>query len=217
MVTYQPYLLTHSLTLKILDSIPAIIYISDNAGKTIQWCNKYMTDESGYTFQEIHRMGIDFFKAVMHPDDFPDALAAQQHFFNSKEPFGGACRMRAKNRLLWKWMIGIAAPFSYSDDGHVKDVICIFQKLSYLLDTPSQLSEAFREILKKNHQPVLEMLTEREKEVLILLKDGNKAPAIAQALFISYDTVQTHLHHLHEKLQVHTTAALVKAAMEMGL
>lgn len=210
-------MLTHSLPTEILDDVPAFIYISDNASKTIQWCNKYMTDTTGYTLQEIHQMGVDFFKTIMHPDDFPDSLTAQQRFLTGNNPFGGACRIRTKHQLLWKWMMGVAAPFSYSDDGHVKEVICIFQELSYLLDTPSQLSEAFREILKKNHQSILETLTEREKAVLILLKDGNKAPAIARELFISYDTVQTHLHHLHEKLQVHTTAALVKAAMEMGL
>jgi DNA-binding NarL/FixJ family response regulator len=55
-------------------------------------------------------------------------------------------------------------------------------------------------------------LTDRELEVLQLLREGLTNREIAGRLFISNATVRTHLEHVYEKLDVHTrTAAVAKA------
>jgi two-component system nitrate/nitrite response regulator NarL len=60
-------------------------------------------------------------------------------------------------------------------------------------------------------------LTPRELEILRMLADGFKAPAIATALVIERTTVRTHLHHLFEKLGVSNQAGAVAEAMRRGL
>lgn len=62
-----------------------------------------------------------------------------------------------------------------------------------------------------------ERLTEREREVLVLLAEGQSAPQIAGALFLSVSTVKTHQHRLYEKLGVADRAAAVAEAMRRGL
>jgi DNA-binding NarL/FixJ family response regulator len=58
-------------------------------------------------------------------------------------------------------------------------------------------------------------LTPREKEILGLLSKGNSYKIIATNLFISLDTVRTHIKHIYEKLQVHSqTEAIAKASNE---
>ena len=58
-------------------------------------------------------------------------------------------------------------------------------------------------------------LTDREKEVLMLLAKGNSFKMIASMLFISIDTVRSHIKHIYEKLQVHSqTEAISKAYKE---
>lgn len=47
-------------------------------------------------------------------------------------------------------------------------------------------------------------LTPREREVLELLGDGLKPPQIEQTLFLSHNTLKTHLRHIYMKLGVHT-------------
>ena len=58
-------------------------------------------------------------------------------------------------------------------------------------------------------------LTEREKEVLVLLAKGNSFKMMASMLFISIDTVRSHIKNIYEKLQVHSqTEAVSKAYKE---
>ncbi|MDW3197620.1 MAG: response regulator transcription factor [Cytophagales bacterium] len=60
-------------------------------------------------------------------------------------------------------------------------------------------------------------LTDRETEVLKLIAEEYSNPEIAEKLFISIRTVDTHRRNLLEKLQAKNTAGLVKHALKMGL
>ncbi len=60
-------------------------------------------------------------------------------------------------------------------------------------------------------------LSPRELEVLALLVAGGTNQEIADALFLSPRTVQAHLANLFAKLGVHTRAAAVARAYELGL
>lgn len=60
-------------------------------------------------------------------------------------------------------------------------------------------------------------LTQRETEILKLLVDGYSYKLIAGKCHISYSTVNTHVVHIYEKLQVTNAAAAVSTAMREGL
>ncbi|HOY97022.1 MAG TPA: response regulator transcription factor [Catalimonadaceae bacterium] len=60
-------------------------------------------------------------------------------------------------------------------------------------------------------------LTEREVEILGLLVKGLSYKMIADKCFISIPTVNTHIRHIYEKLQVNSVAAAVAAAFEKRL
>ncbi|MBD3796016.1 MAG: response regulator transcription factor [Epsilonproteobacteria bacterium] len=55
----------------------------------------------------------------------------------------------------------------------------------------------------KNNDALLEKLTEREKEVAMLLKDGESYNSIAQTLNITPRTVKAHALNCYAKLDVH--------------
>lgn len=71
-----------------------------------------------------------------------------------------------------------------------------------------------RLVLKSfHHEPSLaqpdEPLSPREQEVLALLAQGLRYADIAEQLGIAPRTVSTHIHHLYEKLHVHSAAGAV--------
>jgi DNA-binding NarL/FixJ family response regulator len=60
------------------------------------------------------------------------------------------------------------------------------------------------------------LLTEREREILILVAQGNSNKRIAQQLDVSVRTVETHRLNLRKKLGVETPAGLIRYALQQG-
>jgi len=63
----------------------------------------------------------------------------------------------------------------------------------------------------------LEHLTPRQREILQLLAEGRSMKEIAQLLFISIKTVETHRAQLMERLDIHDVPGLVRYAIRIGL
>ncbi|HEX7555628.1 MAG TPA: response regulator transcription factor, partial [Leptolinea sp.] len=59
----------------------------------------------------------------------------------------------------------------------------------------------------------LDILTDREREVLDLLAQGMTNKEIAESLFISTNTVKRHLKAIFEKLEIHTRSAAAAKAL----
>ena len=62
-----------------------------------------------------------------------------------------------------------------------------------------------------------EQLTVREREVLQLIAEGRKTREIAELLYISIKTVETHRAHIMNKLDIHSTAELTRYAIRKGI
>ena len=66
-------------------------------------------------------------------------------------------------------------------------------------------------------QRLLKKLTPRQREILILMVEGNSTRDIARALKISAKTVESHRAQLMERLNIHEVAGLVRFAIRTGL
>jgi two-component system response regulator NreC len=62
-----------------------------------------------------------------------------------------------------------------------------------------------------------ETLTDREREVLQLIAEGGSNREIADLLYLSIKTVQTHKTHIMEKLNLHSMADLIRYALRKGV
>ena len=69
---------------------------------------------------------------------------------------------------------------------------------------------------RRDAQVLLDQLTDREKEILHLLAQGQRNDDIAASLFISPQTVQTHVRNLLGKLRVHSKLEAVAFAVKHG-
>jgi two-component system, NarL family, response regulator NreC len=73
------------------------------------------------------------------------------------------------------------------------------------------------QLVNPKSSPALDPLSEREREVLQLLVLGFTNQEIAQRLFISVRTVDTHRAHVMQKLRLDTRAELVMFALANGV
>jgi two-component system, NarL family, response regulator NreC len=60
-------------------------------------------------------------------------------------------------------------------------------------------------------------LSEREREVFQLIAEGRSNKQMAELLYLSVSTVETHRAHIMEKLDVHNAAELVLYAVRKGV
>jgi len=79
--------------------------------------------------------------------------------------------------------------------------------------------EDYLDKLKHGQEPTssFDTLTDREREILTLVAEGHTNREIAETLFISVKTVETHKANIMEKLNLHKRAELVKYAIKKGM
>lgn len=201
----------------ILHQVPAMLYSYNNNNKVVTWCNERLSSTLGYSSVEMQGRGIDFFKDIMHPEDFKLASVAQQSFRDKKEQFGGLARVRKKGEANYRWLLGLEVPFTYNDENEVEEILCAFLDLTNAMDTDIQLSEALNAILRRQHENLFNKLTSRERDILGLAAKGMNNKEIASSLNLSRYTVETHRKNIRLKLKVRNTSELVAIARKIGI
>ncbi len=82
--------------------------------------------------------------------------------------------------------------------------------------SPEITSEVLTAIRKSQHDKTRNILSEREVDVLRCLARGNTTTSISTMLFISENTVKTHIRHIMEKLEVKNRAEAVAKGAQLG-
>ena len=86
--------------------------------------------------------------------------------------------------------------------------------------SPSISKKVINNYIKRargDKKKVHDILTTREREILQLIAEGNSNKRIAEALFISPKTAETHRTHIMDKLNIHDRAGLIKYAIRKGI
>lgn len=91
----------------------------------------------------------------------------------------------------------------------------LMEAIHLVLKGKTYLSSEAALSLKETHQQQ-PLITRRENEVLQLIAEGLTNAEIAEKLFISIPTVNTHRKSLLEKFEVKNTATLIGKATKMG-
>jgi DNA-binding NarL/FixJ family response regulator len=139
------------------------------------------------------------------------------------------CR-ELKKKFPWMYVLAIS---SHDQGSYVKNMMeqgasgYVFKNVS-----KEELTEAITKVAsgqmylsreasfvmreEQKRAQTLPLLTKREKEVLQWIAEGLTNPQIAEKLFVSQSTVESHRKSLMAKLNTSNTASLLKAAADMG-
>jgi two-component system, NarL family, response regulator NreC len=79
------------------------------------------------------------------------------------------------------------------------------------------LDDYVRHLADKGISDRYDALSEREREIFQLIAEGHSNKDIAEVLWISPATVETHRAHIFQKLDLHNTAEVVLYAVRRGI
>lgn len=196
-----------------------LIYINDIINEKKAWSNDNLVILTGYTLEEACSMGIDYFHKVYHEEDrylFEESIK-QINSCNMNIEYSGIYRVYTKfSNMRWFYVVG--SIFKYTSNNEPWLV------LGYGMDITEKvkkgeacLEQLMQENLALKFKGIKELLSKREKEILKRIARGQCSHEIADELFLSYHTVETHRKHLLKKLEMKSTAELIKVACKSGL
>ena len=91
----------------------------------------------------------------------------------------------------------------------------LIQCIQYAVLGLPAISQEVSEILKSKKVGDIPKVTRREKEILHLLAKGMTSPEIAEKIFVSPLTIETHRRNLIQKFGVSNTPSLIHKATEL--
>lgn len=120
------------------------------------------------------------------------------------------------NENVFNSMVAGASGYILKTSPKEKIIESIDEVLHGGVPMTSKIARKVLDIFTSFHKPSSEYkLTKREKEVLRFLVEGKTKKQIADAIYLSYHTIDNHIRNIYKKLHVHTrTAAVTKTLRE---
>jgi DNA-binding NarL/FixJ family response regulator len=102
----------------------------------------------------------------------------------------------------------------------------LFLCVSQLIKGKTYYSQQLMELISSEGLPekspesiikYTQLLSDREREVLILVAEGYSTKEVGETMFLSTKTIETHRKNIMTKLEVHNVAGMVRVAFREGL
>lgn len=189
---------------RIVESQPgcAVIAEAQNGTETIDALARHQAD---VLVLDLNMNGLEGIEVLRHAKaTYPDLKVVILTMHSGREYVSRAIAEGADGYLL--------------KDSAVQDLAAAIQAVvgggTYF--SPA-IQQAMAEMVRDGTRPGLQMLTDREREVLTLIARGLSTKEIAAALDIGTRTVETHRANLMRKLGVKSVALLTQVAIREGI
>ncbi|MBN2733181.1 MAG: helix-turn-helix transcriptional regulator [Balneolaceae bacterium] len=199
------------------NQLPVMAHIANPETFQVLQVNKRYMECTGYEFQQIRERWMDFLLNTVHPDSIKNILRFlpglyEKHHSNQVITFvqyARVCRSEeyspvitfTKPTKLPSGKVVWLEPFPEDFGKHEKKIEQVVKMDEF----------------KLKHFGRFQSLTQREVEILKLLANGYNNPKIADKLFLSRSTVETHRKNLKRKLELKSLRDLMRYAFAFNL
>jgi len=188
---------------QLADSAPIMIWLS-GPDALCTYFNPEWLRFRGRTLEEESGHG---WTSGLHPDDRDLAIETYLRAFSTRQPFRLQFRLeRADGEFCWVENVGVPRI-------EAGDVFAGF--MGAASDATARRARTF--VPDEQAARMVFALTEREREMLVLVAQGKTTKEAAKQLGITYKTADSHRSRILEKLGVHETASMVRYAIRAGL
>lgn len=118
------------------------------------------------------------------------------------------------SKMVFDSLMAGASGYMTKDIDHAKLIAAIDEILAGGAPMSSQIASL---IVKSFQKKKTDILSDREMDVLMLLAKGQTYFSISEALFISTETVKTHIRNIYQKLHVNSKTEALRVAEKEGL
>jgi PAS domain S-box-containing protein len=188
---------------QLVDSAPVMIWMSGTDARCT-FFNRAWLEFRGKPIES--ELGNGWAEGL-HPEDRDMCLETYLKAFSARQRFRMQYRLQTANGE-YTWIEDVGVPCFDPDGrfcGYLGSAIDITDRRR---GTVSPDRESARLVFG---------LTERERQVLVLIAEGKSTKEAAAQLGISYKTADSHRSRILEKLGVHETASMVRYAIRAGL
>lgn len=198
----------------------AALYVLNQHPYKVDWIseNDCVQRVTGLSPQEVMEKGEYIHSWLMRSPDFEESVTIpiQKFIENPDIKWAGVYRIKNEEGKL-SWVMYSSTTLEYTPEGLPARVTVVAFPLDDIFNTPQTLVDFQKYLSQKINADLLNKLTDRQKEVLILIGQGKGRKEIALTLDISEYTVDDHKNALMKKLDCTTMIELARLADRMGL
>jgi len=189
--------------LQLANAAPVMIWLASGDGMCT-FFNRAWLEFRGRSLEE--ELGNRWLEGV-HPEDRDLCLETFLKCFSTRQPFRMQYRLQ-RHGGQYRRVEDAGTPW-YEAGG----------EFGGFLGTALDLDDRRNNLFTPDETSVrmVYSLTERERQVLVLIAGGKSTKEAALTLGISYKTADSHRSRILEKLNVHETASMVRYAIRAGL
>jgi DNA-binding CsgD family transcriptional regulator len=180
----------------------------------------------GWTLEELFSEGVKSYMTYIHPDDLIIHEQVTHLLFQLLENCSYEDKYKLRTMMNFRLrkangeyvpLLQLTRILELDSDGHIQTLLVLLQELNQGCDLPRQYvhflgipqQEALYECQQQSREMVrLGLPTNREKEIISLLVTGQDSQHIADKLFISKHTIDTHRRRILQKFHLKNTHEL---------
>ncbi|QMU30750.1 LuxR C-terminal-related transcriptional regulator [Adhaeribacter radiodurans] len=233
-INYDDFIQSNSILQKFLNMGACLTWILDVRTMHYTFISSNVKQVLGYEAHYFLNKGAPFISQIMHPGDLPKTLKLvkliwdfllalpvtqrQKYRFSGDyrvvKPDGTIVRILEQNSILQldrkgniTHLLGTGSDITHwkKTDDVVASVVCTEDDTSFFC---SSEEDYFRPQA---------LLSKREREIVKLIAEGYNSKYIADKLFISFHTVNTHRQNIIGKTHTKNTTGLIQFAVCHGL
>ena len=205
---------------EILQNVSAIFFVLNLSRKKVTWHNetyRKIMSGSGSRNEEIIKQVLPYYTKEDNGLDGVDVDSGDQNHDDKKSGAFKIEKKKGKGKGKITSYYFQSYTLKYDKNNNPDEILVTAFDLSNKISTEHQLEELVKENRRLKNKLILNLLTNREKEIVKHISMGMSSRQISEEMEISFYTVEIHRKNILKKIEIHNSAELIRFATEAGL